>query len=184
MSAVCFIYTHYYCYNRRRQRYREGYRLSNRSMRTVDGEGSEARTDPAADGKSASSIYDQQEPWASNPEVQMNELAKPRYKSQLHRSVLIPYWAILDSLDTLLLKYKRNMMRSECWSVAWGEMECPLVAIWWLRFYVKASCCKWFRCLWNILVLDHILQREKQKKFRCDNILVLSLVEHEWHLWQ
>ncbi|KAF6027913.1 hypothetical protein EB796_013775 [Bugula neritina] len=52
----------------------------------VEGEGSEQRTEPVADGKSASSMYEQPEPWHSNPEVQMNELAKPRYKSHLHKS--------------------------------------------------------------------------------------------------
>lgn len=47
----------------------------------------EGRTDPAADGKSASSMYDQQETWLSSPEIEVNELAKPRVRSDLSRLV-------------------------------------------------------------------------------------------------
>jgi len=67
----------------RRRRYEQEYFLTTKRM--VEGEGSEQRTEPVADGKSASSMYEQPEPWHSNPEVQMNELAKPRYKSHLHK---------------------------------------------------------------------------------------------------
>ncbi|XP_067950871.1 uncharacterized protein [Watersipora subatra] len=70
---------------RRRRKYEHEYMMS--SARYLDSDGIDMRTDPAADGRSASSVYDQQEPWHSNPEMQMkNQLARPRSSNYLHRS--------------------------------------------------------------------------------------------------
>ena len=75
---------------RKRRKYRHDYMIP--PIESVNDGGLNVRTDPAADGRSASSGYDQPEPWHSNPEVQMNELARPtRYKSHLHRSVFSNY---------------------------------------------------------------------------------------------